>query len=886
MAPASDEMVIPLPPNEIPDDSGARFDARGLAGMIEAQAARTPTATAVKFGDKLATYCELNAAANRLAHWLIRHDVKAEEAVGVCLTRSIELIVAVLAIVKAGGAYVPLDPSYPAERLRFMQEDSQPRIVLSQRSQAGRLGAGGVVCLDEMQQSLVAEFSGNPDVPVPSDSLAYLMYTSGSTGQPKAVAMEQGPLCNLLLWQMAALPDAAVTLQFASLNFDVSFQEIFSTLATGGTLVLVDEAIRRDPPALLKLIEAARVERLFLPFVALQNLAATAEVGQTCPSHLHEVITAGEQLRITPQIRDFFTRMKGCVLHNHYGPTESHVVTAHTLRGDPAEWPSVAPIGMPIDGAGIHILDEAMNALPPGEAGEIYIGGPCIARGYLRRAELTAQRFVRNPFSGDASARLYRTGDRARSGADGIIEFLGRNDGQIKIRGVRVEPGEVEAALSQHPALEQVAVTAHEHAGQGQRLAAYFVARAGHSVSRGELRSFLSAKLPQPLLPSAFVALDRMPLTPSGKVDRLALPAPSLQQTERSVQPRTDLEKRLVPLWEEALDIRPVGIRDDFSELGGDSLMAVHLALTIEKKLGFRVPVETFYEFPTIEALVKYFAQGAKPPEVTDMVRLNAAGTKPPLFSILGSLSVGRHLGPDQPFFQLLASAVAPGPFMKIPLDRTSSADNAIGELAEHCIERIVKVQPHGPYYLSGYSLGGIVAYEIAHRLHLNGEAIAFLGLIDPDPPRPTPIRSLRRDIHRLGLWPVAKRQIKRLLKSNGQTPPAAIAYHDMPTEEKVMLFPGHYDAPPCPVPLTLFLAKDHYAGDPHEPVPDPRLDWTCTAMKGFTVHEIPGTHFTLNDEPHSRVLADRLRRCLAKVISFVTVLPMEAQSSIECLAV
>ena len=651
-----------------PDGSGAgdtRPGMRGLAGLFEAQVERTPAAPAVRFGDRTVTYLELNSGANRLARRLIGRGVMAEDAVGICLERSIEMVVALVAILKAGAAYVPLDPSYPDERLHFMVKDSTPRIVLTQRTLAPRLAASEMVCLDDESQSPGDERSDNPGIPVTANSLAYLMYTSGSTGQPKAVALEQGPLCNLLHWQMKTLPAAARALQFASLNFDVSFQEIFSTLATGGTLVLVTEENRRDPVALLALIESERVERLFMPFVALQQLAATAEVERTYPSCLRDVIAAGEQLRITPQVRNFFTQLKGCALHNHYGPTESHVVTAHTLVGIPPEWPDVAPIGRPIDGATICILDEQMKPVPPGEVGDLYIGGSCLARGYLNRAEHTSARFLPDPFCNKPGARLYRSGDRARTGADGILEFIGRSDDQIKVRGVRVEPGEVEAALSQHPAIQQVAVTAYDSGGQGQRLAAYYVSRTGQSVSRTELRSFLIAKLPLASMPSAFIALEEMPLTATGKVDRRGLPPPSHHHTEPTVAPRTALEKQLVAIWEKVLGISPVGIQDDFSELGGDSLRAVEMALTIEKTCGTRVPVGKFYELPTIEAVAKYISQGSKPVEESDVVPLNARGTNPPLFSVFGSLNIGRFLGPDQPFYQMLANHVSPGQYRR-----------------------------------------------------------------------------------------------------------------------------------------------------------------------------------------------------------------------------
>ena len=873
---------VPIGGKPSPDSSG-RLDLRagmsGLCGMFEAQVKRTPAAPAVLFGERTVSYHELNAAANRLAHRLAGRGVKAEDAVGISLERSIEMIVAVLAILKARAAYVPLDPACPPERLRFMLEDSRPRIVLTEPAQKSRLVSKEIesIYLDDVWNSADGERSGNPKDPAAADGLAYLMYTSGSTGRPKAVVMEQGPLCNLLRWQMRALPGAARTLQFASLGFDVSFQEIFSTLLSGGLLVLVDEETRRDPAALLDFIEAKEIERFFVPFVALQQFTAAAEAANRFPARLRDVITAGEQLRITPQIRHFFTTLRECGLHNHYGPTESHVVTAHTLCGDPALWPAVAPIGRPIDGVRIHLLDESRKAVPAGGVGELYIGGPCLARGYLNRADLTAERFLRDPFGVDPGARLYRTGDRARLRKDGVLDFLGRNDDQIKIRGVRVEPGEIEAALSEHPGFQQVAVKGIDHTGQGHRLVVYYVGKGGASRGWAGLRTYLTERLPPSLLPSTFVKLDRMPLTPSGKVDRLALPPPAATHGEPAFPPRTEIEKQLVAIWETAFDVRPLGIRDNFLELGGDSLLAAQVAVSIEKEIRFRLPVGRLYEFPTIEKLAEHLTHKPKTNADHDVVVLNSAGTKPPLFSVRGSLNLGYHLGGDQPFVQLLP-----------PLKCTSNQETAITELAEHCIRAMRAIQPHGPYCLSGYSFGGIVAFEVAHRLHLQGEKIALLALIEPDPPWPSPIAYLMRDIHRKGFGAALSGQLGRVLarlrRTFGVRPPETFApgngieYRDMTPEQKMFSFPGLYRAPACPCPLTLFLAEG-LGDDPlREPFMDPRLDWGKFAAHGSHVHSIPGDHLTINEEPNVHVLADLLRGCLGKLNPFATVVTFDAQ--------
>ena len=878
------------------EPSEKQFEPGGLCGLFETQVERTPAAPAVKVGDKTITYRELNSAANRLARRLVDRGVKREDAVGICLKRSGEMIVAVLATLKAGGAYVPLDPAYPGERLRLMVEDSRPRVLLTQRELDSSLAeaAAETMYLDDVWNSPEKELIGNPACAAEADSLAYLMYTSGSTGRPKAVAMEHGPLCNLLQWQVKAFPTPARTLQFASLSFDVSFQEIFSTLVTGGLLVLLTKETQRDAGALIDFIEAQEIERLFVPFVALQQLAAVAEARDCFPARLRDVITAGEQLLITPQIRHFFARLRHCVLHNHYGPTESHVATAHTLGVDPAQWPDVAPIGRPIDGVSIHLLDQAMQAVPAGEVGEIYIGGRCLARGYLHNAEFTAARFLRDPFGVDERARLYRSGDRALAREDGLLEFVGRNDEQLKIRGVRVEPGEVEAALLQHPAIQHAAIKCFTDPMQTHRLVAYYVAREHQTLKREELRTFLSKKLMPASVPSAFVELDRMPFTATGKLDRLSLPMPALKRDEPAFPPRNKIEKELVAIWEAVFDVHAIGIRDDFLELGGDSLLAARIAVAIEKEIQIPVPVGKLYEFSTIESLARHLTHGPKTNDRHDFVILNAAGAMPPLFSVLGSLNMGRHLNLDRPFVQLLASAFLPGPFMKVPLSRTSGLSTAITELAAHCITGIKAIQPRGPYFLSGYSVGAIISFEIARQLDSQGEKIAFLALLDPDPPRPSRIDFLRREIHRIGPVQALREQLGRVRARAGrvfpslsrQTSPSpnAASSCEMPPNEWISLVPNLYPAAACPCRLTLFLAEDHYSDRPRNPSQDPRLDWRKTAVHGCDVHTIPGDHFTMNEEPNARAAADILRSCLAKTTLLTTMIPSAAAQFVDLL--
>ncbi|HYY43190.1 MAG TPA: amino acid adenylation domain-containing protein, partial [Pyrinomonadaceae bacterium] len=499
--------------------------------LVEQQAAATPEAVAAIFGDERLTYAELNARANQLAHTLRAHGVGPEEVVGLLVTRSLAMLVGVLGVLKAGGAYLPLDAEHPRERLAFMLADARARVLLTEAHLRERSPdtAAQVFTLDADWGAIARAPQVNPTLLTTAENAAYVIYTSGSTGKPKAVVMQHRAAVNLITFQRAssgAIAAAPRTLQFAPLSFDVSFQEIFSTWAAGGTLVLLTDDERRDARELLRVIERQQVERLFLPFVALQHLAeATVEAGRA-PASLRAIITAGEQLKITRQVEQFFTRLSDCVLDNHYGPTETHLVTIWRLAGAAHTWPALPSIGRPIANARVYVLDDAWRPVPTGVAGELYVGGAGLARGYLDRPGQTAARFIPDPFSPEPGARLYRTGDVARYLSDGRLEYLGRVDNQVKIRGFRIEIGEVEAVIKQHGAVKQAVVNAHEDAAGRKRLVAYVVAKQGAACTPTALRDFLKEQLPEYMIPAAFVLLTALPLTPSGKVDRRALPAP------------------------------------------------------------------------------------------------------------------------------------------------------------------------------------------------------------------------------------------------------------------------------------------------------------------------------------------------------------------------
>ena len=447
--------------------------------LFEEQAEKTPDVIAVVFENQQLSYQELNQQANKVAHYLQRLGVGPEVLVGVSLERSLKMVVAILGILKAGGAYVPLDPSYPKVRLAFMVEDSGAPVLLTQERLIERLPERipCVVCLDRDWEEIAKESDQNLDSQAAAENLAYVSYTSGSTGRPKGIAMSHHPLCNLLVWQVENFtpPLPATTLQFASLSFDVSFQEIFATWCSGGTLVLIPEELRRDPVGMLHCLQDQSVERLFLPFVALHQLAEVADQERAAPKSLREIITAGEQLHITPPISALFSRLSHCKLRNQYGPSETHVVSAFTPAGSPSDWPPLPSIGRPIANSKIYILDQYQKSVPIGVTGELWIGGAGLARGYLNRAELTAEKFIPDPFSDECGARLYKTGDLARFLPDGNIEFLGRIDHQVKIRGFRIELGEVEAALGKHPGVRQTAVVTREDIPGNRQLVAYVV---------------------------------------------------------------------------------------------------------------------------------------------------------------------------------------------------------------------------------------------------------------------------------------------------------------------------------------------------------------------------------------------------------------------------
>jgi amino acid adenylation domain-containing protein len=848
---------------------------RCIHELFEEQVATSPDAIAVVYEDEQLTYAELNARANQLAHYLRERGVGPDQRVAICVERGLEMVVGILGILKAGGAYVPLDPNYPIERLQYLVEDAAPRAILTQEKLKH--------LLPPVQAQLVtldARLPGSEDnLPTaelgltPTHSL-YVIYTSGSTGRPKGAAMPHRAMVNLVEWHRRELAlDAGMrVLQFAALSFDVAFQEIFSTLCGGGTLVLIHERIRQDPRMLLERLHRHSVQRLFIPPVMLQGLAECFKGAEFNPPKLTDVIVAGEQLRVSAEIAGFFEHLVGCRLHNHYGPTETHVVTALTLTGEPRQWPALPSIGRPISNTRIYILDASRQLVPAGVAAEIYIAGAGVARGYLNREELTAERFLKDPFSAGPDARMYRTGDLGRWRADGSIEYLGRNDSQVKIRGFRIELGEIEARLQEYAAIREAAVIAREDRAGEKRLVAYVTPRE-EELSPEELRRYLSDALPEYMVPVAFVQLEQMPLTPSGKLDRRALPAPegdAYARREYAV-PQGEAERAIAQIWQELLRVDRVSRHDNFFELGGYSILALQLLERL-RQIGLEVSLDMLFKSPTVMDL-------ASATEVRGSSDSNSSGS---------SVALLRAGGSAAPLF--FAHEVSGNVLPYVPLAYQLPKDIAvyglhsddylkfrsIHGLAAYHIEWIRRVRPHGPYLLAGWSFGGLVAYEIANQLLGAGESVDFIGLIDTPVPEGT--RSLPEIDELIGSLTSEERELHRdhveRLRSSGvatieEGKRRGVMPNDVSPEwvadliSKSQTLGKMKEMHHRYIPARLPIAVDVFEADPTDGVAT-GMKWE--ALLGTTRvrrHAVGGTHRTIIQPPNIGLLAEQIVRSL-----------------------
>ena len=574
--------------------------------LFDLTANQFPDHVAITFENNSITYASLKEKVAKLSSEIL-NSASDENLIGISTNRSIDMIIGVLAIIKSGKAYLPLDSSYPEQRLQQIIKDSGINFFYTANSNDQKLFLEfGITAISDVPNSY-----SNPVLTAEQNPNIYVLYTSGSTGVPKGVYMTQKAMLNLILWQHknSFAGPGTKTLQFSPLTFDVSFQEIFATLTTGATLVLINDDLRLDPVNLLTHIEENNVARIFLPFVALQFLAEAAVSRSIYPQSLKEVITAGEQLKTTPQVKAFFEGLANCHLYNQYGPTECHVVTQLILRGSPATWPLLPNIGVPIDQTSIYILDEQKNILRDGQTGELAITGISLAEGYINRPELTAEKFVIIDVQGTAT-RAYLTGDLAHYKQDGTIEFLGRRDDQVKIRGYRIELGEVEVALNNIPGIQQAIVIATSDTAGQSKLLAYLVTNNGLQDTLA-VRKELENKLPDYMIPSSFIWMDILPKTTSGKVDKKALPLPERKRPELSVlykSAKTALEKKIAGIWSEVLELDTVGINDNFFELGGNSLLALKTVSQLRAADDIQLPITKLYQFPTIAQIINFLS--------------------------------------------------------------------------------------------------------------------------------------------------------------------------------------------------------------------------------------------------------------------------------------
>ncbi len=854
--------------------------------LFEAQVLRTPEATALIFGEQHLTYRELNNRANCVAHYLQNLGVKPETLVGICVARSVEMIVGILGILKAGGAYIPLDPNYPAERLALMLEDSQVSVLLTQEKLVSGLGnqCAEFVCLDKDWAQIASQSKENAVSKVETNNLAYVIYTSGSTGKPKGVAIEHRSASAFLHWAATVFSaeQLAGVLASTSVCFDLSVFEMFAPLARGGAIILVENVLHLpESPAANKVTLINTVPSAITELLRIKGV----------PSSVRTVNLAGEPLK-TSLVQQIYELDSVKQVFDLYGPTEDTTYSTFTLRDD-----SEATIGRPISNTQAYILDNFLQPVPAGIPGELYLGGDGLARGYLNQTELTNERFIKNPFSEDSTARMYRTGDLVRYLHDGRIEYLGRIDNQVKIRGFRIELGEIEAVLSTHPAVNEAVVIAAEDQSGAKNLAAYFVPNLQSTAKITELRDYLKQKLPDYMIPSFFTELDKLPLTPNGKINRKALPAPSANLTSgerKVVLHRDELERQLTEIWETILGVQPMGIGDNFFEMGGHSLKAVRMFVEVEKTFGKNIPLATLFEAGTIEKLAEILRQDGWSAPESSLVPIQTEGTKPIFFcvhakggNVLFYRDLARHLGKDQPFYGIQARR----------LGGRQIGHGSVAEMAEFYIKEMRTIQPEGPYFLGGASFGGLAAFEIAQQLCAVGEKVALVALFDtgtPDYPKLLPnttvfkskfyeiVRRVQHHSHSLRM--LDSEQRKAYLLNKKESIRRKYARKIRNAYKKIAR--RFYTAKNQPMPKNLIQLEDQIwrAGQNYAPqfytdkvtlfrasnqplgiYEDPTLGWE-NLVDDLEIHEVPGHHGSITAEPYVQNLAEKLRDCLAEI--------------------
>jgi len=889
------------------DTQQTRDVGRTIQSLFEERAAWQPEAPAVVFGERSLTYGELNRLANRWAHHLRSLGIGRGDLVGICLDRGLEMVPVLLAVLKAGAAYLPIETALPAERKRWLLGSQQVRCVLTQeRHAAGLAGLGDLpklahlVSLDAECSELTAPPDTDPEPWNGPEDIAYVIFTSGSSGTPKGVVVQHRPVLNLIDWVNRTFDVSAAdrVLFITSLSFDLSVYDVFGLLAAGGSIQVASEEEIRDPERLLGLLSATPVTFWDSAPAALQQLAPWLDGVRE--SHLRLVFLSGDWIPVAlpDRVRGSFP---GARVVSLGGATEATVWSnVYPIGAVDPGWPSI-PYGRPIQNARYYALDGAMEPCPIGVPGDLYIGGECLFSFYAREPALTAWKLVPDPFGEDPGGRLYRTGDRVRFRADGNLEFLGRLDHQVKIRGFRIELGEIETVLAQHPQVRSAAVLAREDRPGDRRLVAYVVPASGAAVDETDLRGHLQARLPVYMVPAAVVFLDALPVTANGKLDRRALPAPEGDRPEtlgRSVPPRTPLEREIAEIWKDVLGVGSLGVTDNFFDLGGYSLLAVRLMARIQKQLGRDLPLSTLFRAATVRELARALGEREEG-GASSLVAIQPHGDKPPLFCIhpigghvLCYIPLSRRLGPDQPVYGLEAAGLKDGEVSAL----------AVEEMSARYIEEIRSVQPEGPYRLAGMSSGGVIAFEMAQQLRRVGEEVALLALLDSRPPAfrdsldtllddaifvarlageielssgrsfgltGERLKSLDLDAQLTLLLEAMReaglllgevglsraRQLVRLVQANLR---AVESYIPEAYSGKILLL------------RAIETNLKHASSDDARRVlgelaQDPTFGWSRYAGESVDVCVVPGDHLSMAQEPHVAVLAERVQEYLAR---------------------
>jgi pyochelin synthetase len=856
-------------------NSGAEV-ATTLHGLFESAARAFPTRCAVISGEDQITYAELNLRADAVARQLVDAGVERGSLVGLFVERSIDMVVGVLAIQKAAGAYVPLDPTYPADRLAWICEDARLSLILTQQRLLGRLSQPNTqwICLDTLIErdglapcdgSTTRRQSSNEPLVEP-DQLAYVIYTSGSTGKPKGVMITHESAVNTILDVNARFEIGAGdrVLAISSLCFDLSVYDIFGLLGIGGTVVVPDLEKLREPRHWAELIDRHGITVWNSVPAFMEMLTSSAISAEKRFDSLRRVMLSGDWIAITlpDRIREMAPRAEVISLG---GATEGSIWSIFYSVGavDPS-WKSI-PYGRPLSNQQMLVLNDDLEQCPPAVVGEIYIGGDGVAQGYLNRPELNSTKFISDPFSTGTGRRLYRTGDLGRYLPDGNIEFLGRIDQQIKINGFRVELGEIETSLARHPDLAESVVTVQDGVAGSKRLVAFVVLREGSILTDHGLIESLRRELPEYMVPSKIVRMRNLPLNSNGKVDRSALATHNVSGprfASENIAPRDEVERRLVRIWQDVFDLRPIGIRCNFFDLGGDSLVAAVVLAHVDTQFNRSISLDLLFEWSTIEKLAELIRQEAPHDQASPLVVLQRGAGKRPLVCVPGGglwvfRKLLRYLDPTLPVLGMLPRGV----------DGREPPHQSIADIADYYVAGLRAQQPTGPYDLVGYSLGGTVAFEMAQRLRAMGERVSLLVLLDaPTGGRPRMIRRLITSASTVA-------QVWRSLSRRFWPPPAnGQRARQRPSDEVapgwIHVFRQHVRAldfyQPQPYPGRLTLLRSSVRPPWFKRLWDmSSLKWLKLARDGGVVHQVPGCHLEMFDNGKIEVVARRLTSCL-----------------------